>query len=254
MYFSKRRICEAERSLITDVDCFSFFFFSWIWPEICHFWLFFNHLIEPPPPREDAAIESARDWLISASASQFRKLRDPRKHGWLCSDTRGGKKNPKKIPSLHHFYSSLQTSDILAKQGKPLVVRGIYQHGDQAERRGEHVYTPGVSHFHVLRQHCRLGVAGWFHSPDESGGGRLWGIQHQRRAGTSLHCTSSLLSVNGFSSAATCWRYTRQQTAPQTHLQPASGCPNAGWRVNRSCSLLPEQTGSLAGLELVLVH
>lgn len=88
--------------------------------------------------------------LVGAPVSQSGKLRDARKHDWLCSATHGrGKKrniNQKKnpIPSTI-FCSSLQTSDILAKQGKPLVVRGIYQHRDQAERRGEHVYQPGLS-------------------------------------------------------------------------------------------------------------
>lgn len=124
--------------------------FSGIWSEICHFGLFLDRLIEPPPPREDLVPENARDRLISGSASQsIRKATrctEARlavlRHAWGREKKNKSKKNP--IPSTI-FCSSLQTSDILAKQGKPLVVRGIYQHRDQAERRGEHVYQPGVS-------------------------------------------------------------------------------------------------------------
>lgn len=123
MYFSQHRICEAERTLITDMDCFSAF--SWIWSEICHFWLFFHRLIERPPPREDEALESAWDWLISGSSQgrTSQSIDNPESHkihgsmtGYALTCMGEGKKSPKN-PILHHFCSSLQTPDIPAEQG-----------------------------------------------------------------------------------------------------------------------------------------
>lgn len=90
--------------------------------------------------------------MLETGSLVAHKLPDPRKRDWLCPATHGGKSHP-----FHHFCFSLQTSDILAKQGKPPVVRGIYQHRDQAERRGEHVYQP--RRFPAFM--CCVNTVGW---------------------------------------------------------------------------------------------
>lgn len=94
-------------------------------------------------PGSQLAIQKAKSFTEARTAML--------RHAWE-------EKKIKKI--LHHFRSSLQTPDGPAKQGNPLVVSRIHPHQDQAERRGKQVYKAGLSHFHVLRQHYRLGVAG----------------------------------------------------------------------------------------------
>lgn len=252
MYFSQRRICEAEWSLITDVDCFSSF--SGIWSEICHFWLFLDRL-SLHQPREDLVPENARDRLISGS--QATRPTEARlavlRHAW----GRGKKNQKNPIPSTISASLCRHLTSLLNRENLRLLEESI-NIGIKRSAEENTCTSPAFPRFHVLRQHCRQGVAGWFHSPDESGG-RLWGIQHQRRAGTSLHCTSSFPSANGFSSAATCWRYSRQQTLHK-HTFDGGGTPQkhplkGESELRRSCLPLPEQTGGEPQrLELVLVH
>lgn len=162
MYFSQHRICEAERSLITDVDCFSSL--SGIWSEICHFWLFLDRLIEPPPPREDSVPENARDRLISGSASQsIRKATRCTEarlavlcHAW----GREKEKTPKNpIPSTISASLCRHQTSLLNRENLWLLEESI-NIGIKRSAEENTCTSPAFPRFHVLRQHCRLGVAG----------------------------------------------------------------------------------------------